>query len=113
MIATIFATAVLVLAVTAPVHAACAWVLWLDSDYLEGKRLEKTWHIVSASTGREECNAARQERLARLKRMHAGRIQQIEPDTVTVTWSEGTSTTFRPVCLPDSIDPRGPKGGAR
>lgn len=36
-----------------------------------------------------------------------------EPRSVRIVWNDGDATTMEWECLPDTIDPRGPKGGGR
>jgi hypothetical protein len=84
----------LALVLVAPVlaWAECAWVLWVEwpGGYVqypdqEGRTLRLRWTVVvSAYESRAEC-------------AHAQRIYRPP---------EGYSRTF---CLPDTIDPRGPK----
>jgi len=66
-----------------PAHAECAWVLWSASG---GASLP-----VSAWDAKSRCEEAKNERLRALS------------STV-----ERKDVTF--VCLPDTVDPRGPKG---
>ena len=67
----------------APAHAECAWVLWSASG---GASLP-----VSAWDAKSRCEEAKNERLRALS-----------------TTVERKDVTF--VCLPDTVDPRGPKG---
>jgi hypothetical protein len=79
----IAALAVLTSVTTA--YAECAWVLWAV-----GANVALT---LSAWPTREECvsDQARNE----------------------ASYKPKTGETIRLVCLPDTVDPRGPKGGAR
>jgi len=70
-----------VLASTATVYAECAWVLWLQRG--------NSWGIVKAFSGLAECEALN-DRL----------------DSAIRAENKGRSTY---VCLPDSVDSRGPK----
>lgn len=77
-----------VLTFTAPAHAECAWVLWLEHSYLG-----TGWKMLEAVPDRATCY----ERKASAER--GPRPQQFYPET-----------TLRYICAPDSVDPRGPKG---
>jgi hypothetical protein len=95
------AVVVIVLSSAAPMHAAwaqCAWVLWAGSQSGQNLAtpLEGLWTPSGAFDARGQCDAAASDIRARLK----ARGEQ-----------PGWTTIF--VCLPDSIDPRGPKGGGR
>jgi hypothetical protein len=68
----------------ATAHAECAWVLWSASG---GASL-----AVGAWDTKSRCEEAKNERLHALG-----------------SAVERTAVTF--VCLPDTVDPRGPKGG--
>jgi hypothetical protein len=93
----------------ATASAECAWVLWQESNYLQGRNIDTTWSVLSAWGDRIRCEDVRQGRISYIKTLHEGRTQQVEPDAVVVKWSDGSSTALRPVCLPDTVDPRGPK----
>jgi hypothetical protein len=96
--------------------AECAWVLWQERTSFGADGLT-TWTIESVWKEREHC-----ERLARDSVQREVRSMSDAPDTTVRTERDGTlvfiSTPraqwiqhFR--CLPDTIDPRGPKGGSR
>jgi len=80
--ATLFVTLYLLIS-AATAYAECAWVLWSASD---GASLP-----VSAWDAKSRCEEAKNERLRALS-----------------TTVERKDVTF--VCLPDTVDPRGPKG---
>ena len=97
MIAATYAL-VLTLALAVPyvADAQCAWVLWQykaiwASD--DGPRpliVAPTWHPVQSYTTLQNCNQAE------------------------ATWHrQNPSVKIESVCLPDTSNPRGPKGGAR
>lgn len=83
--------AVLTLAPTA--GAECAWVLWLTIRELDGRGGEDV-SILEAYTTKKECDQAESRERADLKK-------------------EPVKYRYRVICLPDTVDPRGPKGGGR
>jgi hypothetical protein len=89
---------ILLLAAASSVEASCAWVLWAGSQSGQNiaTPLEGLWTPYGAFDGRGQCDAAALDLRTRL----AARGER-----------PGWSTIF--TCLPDTIDPRGPKGGGR
>ena len=90
----------------ATAHAECAWVLWRipqgtpkgDPEYA---RAGFATVIEAAYASRQECEAAKTADAA------IG-SNEFDPDGKPRAW-----ITARQVCLPDTVDPRGPKGGGR
>ena len=78
------------LAWAATASAECAWVLWEL-----GTLVPETWRPVTAFRAERACVEARQARAR-------ARYEFIQPD------APETYETLR--CLPDTMDPRGPKG---
>jgi hypothetical protein len=97
MIAAIYALIIaLILSPAFPAWAECAWVLWGMTPSPSGPM----FHPPDAFKTREECHAEKTPREEKMK----------------VDIKEGRATTATVIlfsCLPDTIDPRGPKGGGR
>ncbi len=102
--------------------ADCAWVLWSslsELDPLNPGKLSETavvWRIHRAVGSQNECTQNQSSLLARWRdeaqrKARLGELtgspQFAEPGKVVRTFME------RALCLPDTIDPRGPKGGGR
>jgi hypothetical protein len=78
------------LALATSVSAECAWVLW---EAYPGHQSQ--WKAVTAATSHEKCEEkATQFTRSNLEQIQRGRM----------------SSTLVYECLPDTIDPRGPKG---
>ncbi len=67
--------------------AACAWVLWRQTDLLESKQTK--WDLDSAYESQSKC-------------LDTWRVR-------TVNRSQEPGAWTRYICLPDTVDPRGPK----
>jgi hypothetical protein len=108
---------------TEPVYAECAWVLWNHSYNptnvkLGGEIAEpQTWTLIDTVGTRVDCERQAKEKARELVRGYdvlAKARQQADitaaltsPATVLII-AEDKAVDFR--CLPDTIDPRGPKG---
>jgi|SRR5215475_11539715 len=87
---------VLVVAVQAGGEAACAWVLWEYTRRGDGKQ---EWRVLSAVSSRGDCEAEGRARATR--ELHVANPDDNFGDLTGV------------FCLPDTVDPRGPKGDGR
>ena len=83
----------LLLASAATAYAECAWVLW--------QQWGQTWLLENAMTSHQECERTQRDLTKAIQSIGA----QIVPS------GQGGKLEARLYfCLPDSIDPRGPKG---
>jgi hypothetical protein len=79
---------ILLLAVRA--SAECGWVLWGPIMDDRGQMLADQWSIVGAFESRQECVKAY--------------------DAYVASVSKPTPALREMLCVPDTVDPRGPKG---
>jgi len=95
-----------VLTAAATAYAECAWVMWTRIGTQAGPRTD--WDIVQATPSRPDCIAAL-EKLARgLKEVVI--LGDIKAGQFTGVGNEKTSNdVYYGKCLPDTVDPRGPK----
>ena len=111
----------LLLTLTTSAYAECAWVLWEERDFWSGgasaSDSSKEWTIHFARGTQADCEIV-------LVRVWQVRVKHNQPgaDTpgikdvksapgyVAVNYQTGGSTSYTFRCLPDTIDPRGPKG---
>src|SRR5437016_592241 len=78
-------------------NAECAWVLWTSTYSLSDGHTE--WSTFSAFRTKKECDASASSWIAVERES-----QKREPKRMWMV-------TFP--CFPDTVDPRGPKGGGR
>jgi len=98
------------------------WVSWLNVTATDGS---ETWSIASATETAAQCEAGavaavndlvsgtvhdadqarRYERLREIGHI----FRRLSPYSFKITSSDGTTKEARFVCLPDTVDPRGPK----
>jgi hypothetical protein len=88
-------TLVLVLVVSRNSEAECAWALWCQTPSSGGSMS----HPMDAFKTREECHAERSSSKARME--------------AAIKEGRGSGVIVLLSCLPDTIDPREPKGGGR
>ena len=101
------------LAVATSASAEGAWVAWLHG-VLQSENIDE-WMVSGAAKTLDECreagrvaaaNTAQQIRSERKK----GVVVNVSGAVVEVTYPSGSQGSFAFICLPDTIDPRGPKG---
>src|SRR5438128_9087548 len=94
----------------ATAYAECAWVLWNELTTMRLSTLTSSaeWVLVWAASDKNECSKYQAEKLASLPSRVKG-ADNIAQDNI----GPDVTRTMRFVCLPDTIDPRGPKPGAR
>jgi hypothetical protein len=118
-------TLLCLLAFTPAAAADCAWVLWtaLSDPDVQPSEGEKVWRIHDAFGSQSACTQGRTAVLVRWRdeaqrTMRLGELtvsaELIEPDGKMTLFREGTgrvvrAQTERVLCLPDTLDPRGPK----
>ncbi len=97
----------------ATAHAECAWVLWEEilavAPNLDA--MTKTMGIVGAGQTPQDCdslvNSAVVDKTEELRPL--GQVTA-KGDKVNLVQPTGGLWFYRYLCLPDTVDPRGPKG---
>jgi hypothetical protein len=90
----------------ATAHAECAWVLWEKGTYASehARQVNKTgdapYIVWAVLRDRQKADV--------LTDITEGIV--VEGRTITRTWKTGGYSSWEYECLPDTIDPRGPKG---
>jgi hypothetical protein len=92
-------------------------VVWVETTNVDagqgGSGYSKLWEVGTAVSSEDRCfqlrNANVRERAARMQKSYKDNMKS-DADSVTVFPRQGSFITERYVCLPDSVDPRAPKG---
>jgi len=96
------------------VWAACAWVLWshgsIIGTYPTELRKDQPWQAVEGWSTRTECDADRAVRLQRDQQLHASPEWKRQWRDLMGEYADTAKPEVQYACLPDTIDPRGPKG---
>jgi hypothetical protein len=98
------------LASAATAYAECAWVLWEEASH-QGVTNVSGWLLRDAHESQPECLKKQSAEIAfRLSAQGAQYgVRKLFGNTVVVTWPDGHTSNWRFLCLPDTVDPRGPK----
>ncbi len=86
----------------ATAHAECAWVLW---ERWSSEGTGDSWTALGSEGSQWACNRASESEYAQGVRKGVERIGR------ALKINDKTFIFY--ACLPDTVDPRGPKGGAR
>jgi hypothetical protein len=104
--------------------AECAWVLWVLDERLGDDPQTMRWIVLGAASNETECQRRLRDAIERVAhpdfpRLDVDVMYKVTGDTVTLlffpkdakpTDTMTRSQTFHYACLPDTVDPRGPKG---
>jgi|RhiMetdeSRZDD1v2_1073273.scaffolds.fasta_scaffold19520_7 hypothetical protein len=96
----------------ATAYAECAWVLWMGSTVHRPTLREQIWTPVGAMSAQNECEQGRDTKVADFVRpSEVMKTKMLGPHTVHEESEAANIVIHRTfLCLPDTVDPRGPKG---
>ncbi len=105
------------LALATSASAECAWVLWYEQSMaVSGEKGSYGWEVIGSYSSEVACEkeVARKVKSASTISPEEGATVKVQGNTVITTLKSTTGPTavsiMRFVCLPDTVDPRGPKG---
>ena len=101
------------LALATSASAECAWVLWVELTVIQRSAgPEVSWNTVLAETNNRDCEKTLRATVDLQSKRKEGDKVERKGDSLIVRTTTATGTTMvsRYVCLPDTIDPRGPRG---
>jgi hypothetical protein len=121
---------VMLLALVGTASAECSWVLWMEVHAwgrAASGEAENKWEIVEVYDSRSSCSVQRKQEVIRVAAsvkeqaetknpfLPKSTYKVTEDAVVTQYFSKASEVptggaTIRYRCLPDTIDPRGPKG---
>jgi len=87
-------------------------VLWYERLLTEktgSSPISLSWDLVNATATESRCETALQKKLEDVSRPEKDVKVEVKGNVV-YKQSAGTLETFRYLCVPDTVDPRGPKG---
>jgi len=112
-----------VLVSVATADAECAWVLWNDEARLDYATHTESrfWHTIAGAPRKPECEARLRQEIEHVThpdnppkdvriKAHGDAVQLLYFRSDKPDEKIARVQTFRYVCLPDNVDPRGPKG---
>ena len=93
-------------ALAASAYAECTWVLWSDSS---SPKASVGWHIDEVFSSRNDCTRKVASEATGWKMRPGWDVYAVNDGHVIATVSKSL-VMYVMRCLPDTVDPRGPKG---
>ena len=97
----------------ATAYAECAWVMWSRTITVRGGATSSDdWTSVAAWNTKAECESSIDRALTRWKNKGRDSLAEygVDGGTVLMKFKNGGTSFMTYTCLPDTVDPRGPKG---
>jgi hypothetical protein len=113
----VIASILLLFVIVSVAHAECAWVLWVEERFAATPP-ESSWRVLQGATTYESCEAGLYARVRDDDTDRATRGDHMLTEVYGPVIAKlrgpdgrGASQVLRYLCLPDTVDPRGAKGG--
>src|SRR5881296_1814155 len=103
----------LVLASVATASAECAWLMWMETSGTLRDKTETLWAVYDTTETQASCKTrlpAARTAMVMMLREGGDEAGVLGGGTVKRRLKNGTESYYLFQCLPDTIDPRGPKG---
>jgi hypothetical protein len=98
----------LLLASVGTASAECAWVLWMEQTTLGGGTDADVQWVASGVPTSRDCYDSLKSTMKMQSKPEAGTTIEVKSNQIVRTWS-GITSILTYSCLPDTVDPRGPK----
>jgi hypothetical protein len=99
------------LAIPSAAEATCAWVLWNHNVLVASDKSIVSWALQRAYDAVTACEKGAEALAAEVAQETRATLRRTARGPMVVTPAQGETSSY--VCLPDTIDPRGPKGDGR
>src|SRR5437867_2237522 len=104
--------AIFLLAWAAAADAECACAAWSNTTTVLGAATSESWQIGDASNTKAECDRFIDRMLVRYRNKPSDSLADygVDGGTVIMKFKNGAAAVMNYTCLPDTVDPREPKG---
>jgi len=112
----LFVVMLLLLVSASAASADCAWLMWMNGNGTLRGKTETVWEVYDTLDTQARCEArlpAAGQAMVLTLRESGEDARLLSGGTVRRMRKDGAEIFYRFQCLPDTIDPRGPKGGGR
>jgi hypothetical protein len=99
------------LAVSSVAEATCAWVLWTHNVLVASDKSIVSWELQRAFDTVPACEKGAEALAAEVAQETRATLRKTARGPMVITPALSETSSY--VCLPDTIDPRGPKGEGR
>ncbi len=111
----VFLALLCVMLLASTVSAECAWVLWVEDIWSfkpkSGIPDKREWSLIQSEPSKRQCEKAQDVNIRNVSEPDSTLAEKIEVnENMVFKRRENVTLIHRALCLPDTVDPRGPKG---